>query len=109
MILGKLDVYMEKNYVGLLILWASLVAETLKNPPAMQETQLWSLGRKDPLEKEMAPHSSILAWKIPWMGDPGRLLHDSPWGHKELDTTEWLHFLSLPNIILCKKLTQNGS
>ena len=41
--------------------------------PAMQETQVWSLGREDPLEKEMAIHSSILAWKIPWTEEPGRL------------------------------------
>ena len=39
---------------------------SVKNPPAMQETWVWSLGREDPLEKEMATHSSILAWEIPW-------------------------------------------
>ena len=44
---------------------ASLVDQTVKTPPAMQETWLQSLGREDPLEKEMATHSSILAWKIP--------------------------------------------
>ena len=48
------------------------------------------LGREDPLEKEMAIHSSTLAWKIPWTEDPGR--QRSPWGRKELDTTERLHF-----------------
>ena len=41
--------------------------------PAMQKTRVWSLGREDPLEKAMAPHSSTLAWKIPWMEEPGRL------------------------------------
>ena len=41
--------------------------------PTMQETQVQSLGQEDPLEKEMATHSSILAWKIPWMEEPGRL------------------------------------
>ena len=41
--------------------------------PAMRETQIWSLGQEDPLEKEMATHSSTLAWKIPWMKEPGRL------------------------------------
>ena len=56
----------------------------------MQETQVQSLGREDPLEKEMAPHSSPLAWKISWTEEPGRLY--SPWGHKESDTTERLHF-----------------
>ena len=43
----------------------------IKRAPAMQETQVQSLGRKDPLEKEMATHSSILAWKIPWTEEPG--------------------------------------
>ena len=51
---------------------ASLVAQTVKRLPAMRETRVQSLGREDPLEKEMATHSSILAWKIPWM-EPGRL------------------------------------
>ena len=52
---------------------ASLVALTVKNLPAVQETQVQSLGREDPLEKEMATHSSILAWRIPRTEDPGRL------------------------------------
>ena len=52
---------------------ASLVAQTVKRLPAMWETQVQSLGREDPLEKEMAAHSSILAWKIPWTEEPGRL------------------------------------
>ena len=46
--------------------WASLVAQLVKNLPAMCKTWVWSLGWEDPLEKEMAPHSSILAWRIPW-------------------------------------------
>ena len=53
--------------------WASLVAQRLKHLPAMQETQVQSLGREDPLKKEMATHSSILAWEIPWMEEPGGL------------------------------------
>ena len=52
---------------------SSLVAQTVKCLPAMQETRVWSLGQEDPLEKEMATHSSTLPWKIPWMEDPGRL------------------------------------
>ena len=52
---------------------ASLIAQLVKNPPAMQETLVQSLGWEGPLEKEMAAHSSILAWKIPWMVEPGRL------------------------------------
>ena len=46
--------------------WASLVTQTVKSLPAMQETQVQSLGQEDPLEKGMATHSSILAWRIPW-------------------------------------------
>ena len=49
------------------------VAQTVKNLPAMQETRFWSLGLEDPLEKEMATHSSILAWKIPGTEEPGGL------------------------------------
>jgi len=52
---------------------ASLVAQTVKHLPAMRETRVVSLGWGDPLEKEMATHSSILAWKIPWMEKPGGL------------------------------------
>ena len=52
---------------------ASLVAQTVKHMPTMWETWVQSLGQEDLLEKEMAPHSSILAWKIPWTGEPGRL------------------------------------
>ena len=52
---------------------ASLIAQLVKNLPAMQETQVRFLGREDPLEKEMATHSSTLAWKIPWMEEHGRL------------------------------------
>ena len=51
----------------------SLVAQTVKCLPSMQETGVQSLGWEDPLEKEMATHSSSLAWKIPWMEEPGRL------------------------------------
>ena len=50
----------------LLYSWASLVAQLLKNPPAMRETWGQSLGREDPLEKGTTTHSSILAWRIPW-------------------------------------------
>ena len=51
----------------------SLVAQTVKCLPTMRETWVWSLGREDPLEKEMATHSSIHAWKIPWTEEPGGL------------------------------------
>ena len=52
---------------------ASLVAQTIKNLPAMLESQVQSLGQEDSLEKEMATHSSILAWEIPWTEEPGGL------------------------------------
>ena len=52
------------------------VAQTVKNLPAMQETQVSSLGQEDPLKKGMATHSSILAWRIPWIEKPGGL---QPW------------------------------
>ena len=57
----------------------------VKGLPAMQETPVQSLGWEDPLEKETATHSSILAWKIPWTEEP---VGYSPWGFKESDTTE---------------------
>ena len=53
--------------------WASLVAQTVKHLPTMWETRVQSLGWEDLLEKQMATHSSILAWKIPWMEEPDRL------------------------------------
>ena len=58
----------------IIIIQASLVAQTVKCLSAIQETWVRSLGWEDPLEKEMAAHSSILAWKIPWTMEPGRLL-----------------------------------
>ena len=68
---------------------AFLVAQIIKLLPAMQETRVRSLGQEDLLEKEMATHSSTLAWKIPWMEEPG-----------ESDTTEQLH--SLTSLMLAK-------
>ena len=62
----------------------SLVAQLIKNLPAMRETGVRFLGGKDPLEKEMATHSSILAWRIPWTEDPSGL---QLMGFKESDTT----------------------
>ena len=52
---------------------ASLVAQTVERLPTLRETRVRALGREDPLEKEMATHSSTLAWKIPWTEEPGRL------------------------------------
>ena len=72
---------------------ASLVTQTAKNLPAIPETQVWFLGWEDPLEKGMATHSSITAWKISCIFHgkiPYSLASYSPWGCKELDTTERL-------------------
>ena len=63
------------------------MAQTVKSLPVMQEIRIQSLGQEDLLEKEMATHSGILDWKIPWTEEPGRL---QSMGHKELDTTESL-------------------
>ena len=67
------------------ISWTSLVAQTIKCLPTMRETRVQSLGWEDPVEKEMATHSSILAWRIPWTEQPGSY---SLGGHKESDMTE---------------------
>ena len=67
--------------------WASLVVQQVKNPPAMQETWVQSLGCEDPLEKGMATHSSILTWRIPWTEEPGGL---QSMGSQRVDTTERL-------------------
>ena len=53
--------------------WASLMAQTVKKPPAMQKTQVRSLGQEDPLDKGLATHSSILAWRTPWTEKSGGL------------------------------------
>ena len=63
------------------------MAQTVKRLPAMWESWVRSLGQEDPLEKEMATHSSTLAWKILWMEEPG-----TPWDRKESDMTEQLHW-----------------
>ena len=73
--------------------WISLVAQMVKRLPTMRETWVRSLSQEDSLEKEMATHSSTLAWKIPWMEELGAGY--CPWGRKESGMTEGLHFLSL--------------
>ena len=70
---GKNELRYPTNYFSMCIYKGSLVAHMVKNLPAMQETQVWSLGEEDPLEKGMATHSSILAWRTPWTEEPGRL------------------------------------
>ena len=65
-------------------IWASLITQLVKNLPAMQETRVHFLGQEDPVEKRMATHSSILAWRIPWAEEPGGL---QSMGSQELDMT----------------------
>ena len=72
-LMGHYSVY-PKGQVEKLFRRTSLVAQRVKRLSAMQKTQVQSLGWEDPLETEMAAHSSILAWKIPWTAEPGRLL-----------------------------------
>ena len=67
------------------------MAQTVKNSPAMQETQVLSLGQEDPWEKGMATHSSILAWRIPWTEEPHRLLLR---GYKRVGTTNTFSIFS---------------
>ena len=67
--------------------WAALVAQVVKNPPAMRETWVQSLGWEDPQEKGKATHSSILAWRIPWTV--------YPWGGKESTFTFTIFYLGL--------------
>ena len=70
----------------------------------MQETWVRSLAWEDPLEKEMATHPSILAWRIPWTEETGY----SPWGPKELDTTEGLHFgMNTPTLACSNRTAQH--
>ena len=71
---------------------ATLVAQMVKNPPAMQETQVWSLGQEDPLEKGMATHSSILIWRIPWTEEPGRQQSMGSQSQTWLSTGHWVEF-----------------
>ena len=96
----------------ILIIWASLVAQMIKCLPAMWETWVWSLGWEDPLEKEMATHSSTLAWKIPWMEETGRL---QPMGSQRV-RQDWgtslsffiLIIMGFPHGSVVKKLPANA-
>ena len=72
------------HVLGMSTVPCSLVAQLVKNLPAAQETQVQFLGWEDPLEKEIAPHASILAWRIPWREEAGGL---QSMGSQELDTS----------------------
>ena len=79
------------------------MAQTVKNLPPVPETQAQSLSWEEPLEREMATHCSILAWRIPWTEQPGGLPEGKlrPWGlSKESDTTEQLNTSTFSNDLL---------
>ena len=107
----SVHIYVFKNIFFLLLLQVldkdctsltpSLVAQRIKRLPAMQETQVRSLGWEDPLEEDMATHSSTLAWKIPWTEEPGRL-HEVT----KSDMTERLHTFT-HRIFLCTLMFNN--
>ena len=80
----------QKNTCGRCVFETSLVAQTVKHLPTMQETGVQSLGSI--LEKEMATHSSSLAWKIPWMEEPGRLVHRVTKSRTRLSDFIFFHF-----------------
>ena len=91
-----MNILFEPNYESN---WASLVAQLVKNLPVMKETQIQSLGQEDPLEKETADYSSILAWRIPWTEMPGRLQSMGS------DTTVQLHhYMNLDLALLIIKV-----
>ena len=89
------------QFPGSKVRWASLVAQTIKHLSAMQETQVWSLGWEDPLEKGMATHPSILALRIPWTEEPGRLqsLGSQRVGHGWATTIHKVRWLVRPTYI----------
>ena len=74
---------MSYNWHNIALIWASQVAQLVKNLPAMQETQIQSLGQEDPLEKEMATQANIPAWRIQWiLQRQGSRAGSIPWGHR---------------------------
>ena len=93
---GNKELDMTEQFIFIYIFGASLVAQRLKRLPGMRETRVRSLGWEDPLEKEMATHSSTLAWRIPWREEPGRLqsMGSQRVGH------DWATSLSLSHICL---------
>ena len=88
--------WIDLNFPGLLgaVIWASLVAQTVKHLPAMRQTWVWSLGWEDPLEKEMATHSSILVWIIPRTEEPGGLQSMGSQRVRHDWATKWQCYLS---------------
>ena len=86
---------------NVLFCWAFLVSQTVKDLPAMWEIQVWSLSWEDPQEKGMATHSNILAWKIPWTEESGRLqfMGTQRLRHNLMHTQE--HYFWLPKLQIC--------
>ena len=95
----SIHVYWENHGFDYTDLRASLVALMVNNLPAIQETQVGSLGQKDPLEKEMATYSNVPAWRILWTGEPGGLY--SPWDSRESYMTEQV---THTHIDLCRQV-----
>ena len=91
---GIIQSLTQQTFINGLYVWASLVAQKIKNLPAMWETRVWSLEKEDPLEKEMATHSSVLPGES---HGSRRLVGYSPWGHKESDMTKWLTLSFTPH------------
>ena len=87
-------------------LWASLVAQMVKHLLAVQETWVQSLGREDRLEKEMATHSSTLAWRIPWMEEPRRLHTVHGVTNSQTQLSNFTFFLSLPMLVSSTEFTK---
>ena len=93
--------------------WASLMAQTVKNLPAMQETWVQSLGQEDPLEKGMATHSSILSWRIPWTEGPGGLqsMQSQRVRHDSVTSTslQWYYVIRSVLWSYCASITTHSS
>ena len=87
-------------------MWASLVAQTVKNLPAVQETQVWSLAQEDPLEKGMTTYFSILAWRIPWREEPGELqsIESQRVGHNWMTNTFTFNEMCWVSFVIAKFL-----
>ena len=102
----------RKDRLPIPVFWASLVAQKVKNPPAMLETWVRSLGWEDPQEKGMATYSCILAWRIPWTEEPGgqhsmasqRFGHDWAHTHVHILVHKWHHQLRDRPMCLEKRL-----
>ena len=89
---GEKKVYIYTQTLMYIYTWDSLVAQMVKNLPAMQESQIWPLGQEDPLEKGKATPSRILAWRIPWREDPGGLQSKgSQWVRHDWTTNTHTH------------------